>query len=142
MMPPGIEDRDADLWEAPVAIADAVGGHWPQTARVAAVTLVTAAKESSPSLGVRLLADIRAVFADRDAMATVDLLDRLHALDEAPWGDLRGKPLDPRGLANLLRPYEIGSTTVRVADWHGKGYRRDDFFDGWSRYLPPFPLHR
>lgn len=139
-MPPGIEDRDADLWEAPLAIADAAGGHWPRTARVAAVTHVTASKESSPSLGVRLLGDIWAVFADRDAMATVDLLDALHALDEAPWVDLRGKPLDPRGLANLLRPYEIGSTTVRVGDWHGKGFRRDDFFDAWCRYLPSPPI--
>src|SRR5262249_52324763 len=28
-MPSGIEDRDADVWEPLLAIADAVGGDWP-----------------------------------------------------------------------------------------------------------------
>ncbi len=30
-MPAGIEDRDADVWEALLAVADAAGGDWPQT---------------------------------------------------------------------------------------------------------------
>ncbi len=38
-MPPGIEDRDADVWEALLAVAELAGGHWPERARVAAVTL-------------------------------------------------------------------------------------------------------
>jgi len=43
-MPDGIADRDADVWEPLFLIADAAGGHWPDTARVTAVTLVTAGK--------------------------------------------------------------------------------------------------
>ncbi|HMF07336.1 MAG TPA: DUF3631 domain-containing protein [Methylocella sp.] len=61
-LPPGIEDRSADVWEPLIAIADAIGGDWPKRARDAAVALVTAAKEVEPSLGVRLLANIREVF--------------------------------------------------------------------------------
>jgi Protein of unknown function (DUF3631) len=38
-MPPGIEDRNADVWEPLLAIADAIGGDWPERARVAAVSL-------------------------------------------------------------------------------------------------------
>ena len=41
------------------------------------------------------------------------ILAGLHALDEAPWGDWYGKPLNPRDLAKLLRPYEIKSRFVR-----------------------------
>jgi hypothetical protein len=32
-MPRGIEDRAADCWEPLIAIADAVGSHWPDFAR-------------------------------------------------------------------------------------------------------------
>src|SRR5262249_45998418 len=31
-MPPGIEDRNADVWEPLLAVADAAGGIWPQRA--------------------------------------------------------------------------------------------------------------
>src|SRR5688572_7328753 len=39
-MPVGIEDRNADVWEALLAVANAAGGVWPSTAHVAAVSLV------------------------------------------------------------------------------------------------------
>ena len=45
-LPDEIQDRDADVWEPLIAIADAVGGQWPSKARVAAVALVR-------SLGMR-----------------------------------------------------------------------------------------
>ena len=143
-MPEGIEDRDADIWEPLLAVADAAGGHWPDTARVTAVTLVTLSKGSTPSLGVRLLADIRTVFTDRDrdSLATGDLLASLHDLDESPWGDLRGKPLDARGLAQRLREYDVKRTQIRVGERTAKGYRSEDFADAWERYLSLGPPPR
>jgi uncharacterized protein DUF3631 len=39
-LPIEIQDRDADVWEPLLAIADAIGGDWPAKARVTAVTLV------------------------------------------------------------------------------------------------------
>ena len=48
-MPNGVEDRDADMWEPLLVVADAAGGDWPNLARGAAVTLVTSAKEIEPS---------------------------------------------------------------------------------------------
>jgi hypothetical protein len=141
VMPPGIVDRDADVWEAPLAVADAAGGEWPARARVAAVALVAASKAGTPSLGVKLLADVRAVMADEDQLATEKLLHALHDLDESPWGDLRGKALDARGLSQRLRPYDIKPTTIRTDMGTPKGYRRQDFHDAWSRYLPAIPLN-
>lgn len=136
-MPAGIQDRDADVWEPLLAIADLAGGEWPKRARVAAVALVALAKESTPSLGVRLLHDVRTAFADRDQVATRELLELLHAAEESPWGDLRGKPLDDRGLARRLSAYGIKPTTIRTALSTPKGYRRTDFHDAWKRYLSP-----
>jgi len=66
------------------------------------------------SLGIRLLGDLREVFQGADQLHTATLLERLHKLDEAPWSDLRGKPLDARGLAYRLGAYGVGSKDVRI----------------------------
>jgi hypothetical protein len=136
-IPDGIADRDADMWEPLLAVADTAGGNWPERARVAAVALVALSKESTPSLGVRLLADLRDVLGDHDAMSTEVILTALTGLDEAPWADLKGGPLNARRLAQRLRQYGIKSKDIRIGDWHGKGYTREDLADSWSRYLGP-----
>jgi uncharacterized protein DUF3631 len=135
-MPPGLVDRPADVWEALLAIADLAGGDWPTRARKAAVKLNKERGEADPSLGVALLRDVRAVWDGREGMPTEELLRRLAALEESPWGDLRGKPLDARGLARRLRPFDVRPTNVRVGEEVRKGYLRADLHDAWTRYLP------
>ena len=108
-MPAGIEDRNADVWEPLFALADIADVGWPKRAREAAVALVKVLRDEEPSLGLRLLADLRTVFGTTEELATKDVLKALADLDEAPWGDIRGKPLDARGLANHLRPYGVRS---------------------------------
>ena len=132
-LPESIQDRDADLWEPLIAIADEVGGLWPQTARETGVYFVAESKNQPVSLGIRLLKDIREVFTD-DRLSTARLLERLHALDTAPWGSMRGEPIDDRFLARELGKYEIKSHTVRFSDKPLKGYLKSDFFDAWERY--------
>jgi hypothetical protein len=68
-------------------------------------------------------------------MSTEDVLAGLHELEESPWADIQGKPLNARGLAQRVRHYGIKSTDVRVGDWNGKGYKRADLWDTWTRYL-------
>jgi hypothetical protein len=135
-MPEGINDRPADVWEALLSVADAAGGPWPQLARVACVSLVSDAMGGQGSLGVLLLTDLRSVFGDREAMWTSEILDGLNNLEEAPWGDLKGKPLDARRLARLLKTYGVESRQVRIGDKSQKGYTREDLWDVWIRYLP------
>jgi Protein of unknown function (DUF3631) len=134
-MPDGIEDRNADVWEAPLAVADVAGGDWPKRARVAAVALVALARVETPSLGIRLLADLKKVFGDAEAMSTKSIIEALLKLDEAPWEDLKGKPIDARRLAGHLKPYGVESKTVRIVDSTPRGYTREDLFDPWTRYL-------
>jgi hypothetical protein len=135
-MPHGIADRDADVWEPLIAIADAAGGQWIELSRVAAVTLVTESKESSPSLGVRLLSDLYQVFGDHSALSTRQILDALVAMEEAPWADIKGTPINSRRLASYLRPYGVQSCTFRDGHQTAKGYKREDLHDAWLRYLP------
>jgi hypothetical protein len=134
-----LTDRDADVWERLVAIADAVGGDWPDRTRAAAVALVADAKDTEPSIGVRLLGDLRTAFGSALEMSTKSILHALIDMSEAPWGDMRGKPLDERGLARRLAAYGIRSRNLRIADVVVKGYRRTDLHDAWLRYLPASP---
>ena len=137
-MPQGVEDRDADMWEPLLAVADCIGGKWPERARKAAVSLVSSAREAEPSLGIRLLSDLQIVFIT-EVMGTTAILKALHDLPESPWTDLKGKPLNDRGLALRLRQYGIKSKQVRMGESTLKGYDRADFFDVWKRYVPPPP---
>ena len=136
VMPHGIADRDADVWEALIAVADLAGGNWPARSRAAAVSLVATSKAKSPSLGIRLLADIRAVFCTAEQMTTTALLEALNAMEDAPWGDLRGKALESRGLARMLSRYDVKPCKLRTGTATANGYRRADLHDTWQRYVP------
>jgi hypothetical protein len=106
-----VEDRAADTWEPLVAIVDAAGGHWPDTARTATLALTGA--DITPvqvSLKVRLLMDCRTVFGDAAGLPTGTLLDRLRGDDEAPRAGLG------QGSANCRRS---GPDAARV--WHRLG---------------------
>src|SRR5262245_45163271 len=61
-MPDGIEDRNADMWEPLLAVAEAAGKSWFKRGHVAAVALVAAVADQEPSLGIRLLSDLRDTF--------------------------------------------------------------------------------
>jgi hypothetical protein len=88
------------------------------------------------SPGVELLEHVRDAFAGAEALWTETLLERLHGCPESPWRDVKGKPLDDRGLARRLRGFSIKSRSVRLGSQHRKGYRAEDFHDAWKRYLP------
>jgi hypothetical protein len=136
-MPEGVRDRDADVWEALLAVADVAVGNWPARARAAAVALVAESKESSPSLGLRLLSDIRLVFGAGDRLWTKDLVSKLCNLEDAPWGDIRGKALSGPILGKLLKDYGIKADSVRDGVQVQRGFLKEWFYESWKRYLPP-----
>ncbi len=142
-MPAGLSDRAEDVWEALIAIADLAGGTWPQRARSAAVKLMAEAETGGAGnpLGIRLLADLRQVFAESggaDRLGTSDLLLRLYEIEDSPWRTLNhGKAVDANRLADLLRPFGIGSAQMWTPpNVNTRGYYRADFQDAWSRFLP------
>jgi hypothetical protein len=136
-MPPGVADRAADVWEPLLMVADLAGGGWPDRGREACTAFVTGAREDTASIGTRLLADLRVVFASADALFTQTILDKLHALSESPWADYSyGKPFSARDLADLLKEHQVKSRQLRIGEDSRKGYRRADLEDSWARYLP------
>jgi hypothetical protein len=138
-LPAAIADRDADVWEPLITCAALVGGEWPSRARSAAVALLKVAHDAEPSLGLRLLEDMREVFGGNTAMTTASILEKLIAMEEAPWGDIKGKPLDPRLLARLLKQYDIKPKVMRTGSATVRGYDREDFVEAFECYLSPTP---
>ena len=135
-MPDSVQDRDADVWEPLLAVADMAGGDWPERARVAAVSLVAQSRDSTSEPRHPLLADLKTVFGDHEALSTETILNRLKELPESPWTDIRGKPLTDRGLATRLRGYEVKPKTIRMGKGTLRGYTQTDLWDAWQRYLP------
>jgi hypothetical protein len=141
-LPDELDDRAQDIIEPLLAIADEVGGEYPEWSRRAAVGLLTGEeREDAESLGVRLLRNVRAVFDDKssDRLPTGKLLEALHVMEEAPWGSFRGEALDARGLARLLKPYGVKPEKLREGDDTFRGYRRTSFEGAWARYLSALP---
>jgi hypothetical protein len=143
-LPAELTDRQQDGAEPLLAIADVVGGSWPEALRLALVELCTEAQASDGSIGVQLLADIRQIFEARgvDRMASSELVGALAEIETSPWAEWsHGKPITPGKLARLLSRYEIGPRTVRLPEKTAKGYFQADFADAWVRYLSlPSPV--
>lgn len=135
-MPATVTDRAADVWEPLLMVADLAGGEWPDRARRAAVALVEAAKTNQGSIGVALLRDLKTVFGDLDRIRTETLLNELHGIDDSPWADWRGKPIDARWLSRHLANYGVKPARWRDAFGTQRGYLAADLRDPWSRYLP------
>ncbi len=135
VMPIGIEDRAADLWEPLLAVADAAGGEWSTRARQAAVALTDDADDAARQN--QLLADFRDVFdaAQKSVLSTDDVLAALRRIDEAPWGKFE---LSAADLAFRLRPYGVGPKQVRPDGRRQvRGYARADLEETFARYLRP-----
>jgi hypothetical protein len=146
-IPNELDDRQADICEGLLAIADMAGGEWPERSRNALV-LLCASEAEDDSLRVKLLSAISDEFVDAgvDRLATKELLERLiNQETDAPWAgwwenDLRnGNTRGPAAkLARLLKPYGIKARGIRLSDGTTpRGYMRDDFKDAWKRYCPP-----
>lgn len=136
-MPNKLDDRAEDAWRPLLAIADVVGGKWPDKARKAAEAIsgATAADAVSQSKGVLLLAHIRELFRSLDATSLQSsyLVHKLNENEEWPWGEWRGgKPISARGVAMKLKRYGVRPNQKSA----GSFYSAADFEDAWARYLP------
>jgi hypothetical protein len=132
LLPPELTARQQDGAEPLLAIADAAGGEWPNRARAALIEILTSIEASDESPGVRLLADIRAIFeaTGRDRLSSKKLIAELAQIESSPWAGV-----SVYRLAKLLRPFRIVPHTVRKGKSTFKGYMKQDFVEAWTRHL-------
>jgi hypothetical protein len=143
-IPDQLSDRQADICEPLLAIADAAGGVWPQRARETLVELCTSDAQEE-SRNVTLLSDIRCVFNTLgiDRIPTKDLLEQLIEQEtDGPWaiwweseirhGNVKGPAAK---LAGMLKRFGIKARVIRLSDNSTpRGYLKADFADVWERY--------
>ena len=140
-MPGGLRGRTADNWRHLLAIADAAGGEWPARARAAAETLAgSRAEGDDDAVTTALLADLRDLFEERgeDRLPSSVIVEHLGAMEERPWSEWRqGKPMTPRQLSALLKPFKVEPRSIRLSDNKtAKGYYLEHLLDAFGRYLP------
>jgi hypothetical protein len=135
-IPPGLNDRAADVWEPLLAIADIAGDYWPREARQAAAGLAEDSIESNP-IGALFL-DIFLLFTQEktDRVFTRALIAWLNELQSHAWAELnKGRPVNEQWLAQQLRPYRIRPRVVRIGEAVARGYHLNDFTDTFKRYI-------
>jgi hypothetical protein len=147
-LPTSLNDRAADNWRPLIAIADAVGGIWPDKARDAARVL-TDADADDLTLSQMALEDFRAIIErspDR-RIKSQDLAARFLEIADRPWFYFQGRQrgISARDIAALLKPYEIKPKKLRFGDQTLQGYEVDlnvqDMFDRYTRPQPELPEH-
>ena len=138
--PPGFNNRLSANWKLPLQIAQHAGGGWPEQARRSAIYLSRTPYE--PSIGVQLLAALRAMFGkDHTQITSEQVLQELLADPNSPWHEYRGRgPITKNQVAALLKDFEIRPVVVhptKRADLSRHGYRAAQFEDAFARFLPP-----
>jgi 5S rRNA maturation endonuclease (ribonuclease M5) len=137
-IPPGFYNRVRANWKLLLAIAEAAGGDWKQRAWQAAGAIEQVKEGFEPSLGVRLLQAMKAMFKqDIDCLLSKTVIAKLIEDPEQPWVEYKnGKPITQKQLAGLLGQYRIYSGTIHPDGLpDGKGYKRQQFEEVWERYL-------
>jgi hypothetical protein len=136
-MPNDIFNREADNWRGLIAIADTVGGKWPERARGALEQSHIQSEE--PSELVLLLSDIKNIFTERntDRLPSGILVNHLSWIEGHPWTEYRyGKPITQHQLAAVLKSVQITPQTIRVdSKTTLKGYLKHQFADAFDRYV-------
>lgn len=133
-VPEALNDRAQDNARFICAIADLIGGPWPERVRVALVEVAGQTEDKPQSEGVQLLRDIIGVFEVRGVhqINSTDLCNELCRLEESPWADCgMGRALTTQGMARMLKPFGISPGRDRIERF----YRRDSFADAVDRYL-------
>jgi hypothetical protein len=135
-----LSDRQNDVCEPLLAIAEIAGGGWPVKLRDSLVKLCNDQSHNDESVGILALRDIREIFesSDADRIASAELVQKLADVERSPWAEFRrtGKPITKAQLASILDRCGINPTVLRNGPAVFRGYDRYIFSDAWDRYLP------
>ncbi len=139
IMPPEIENsRAMDNWIPLFAVADAIGGEWPELCKAAYVRIHTIEESEDDSITTMLLTDIKQIFdeQDGDRMFSAELVAALAAMEDRPWETWsRGKPMTTNALSGRLKEFKIKPADIRIGDVNKKGYLLEKFKDAFKRYV-------
>ena len=137
-LPDKLDQRGMNIATPLLAIADVIGGDWPEKAREAIVTVRSKMLASEfVSDREQLLRDLKRVFGTRKTMTPEEIVSALSKLEETRW-----TLLSTKGLAATLNEFSehpggprITSKRKRIERKQQRVYLRSQFEDLWRRYL-------
>ena len=134
-MPESFYNRTADRWRPLFAIADCVGGTWPNRVRQVAISLESG--EAQESNAVMLLQDIETILTNTDPITSAGLAEELIKLDDRPWGEYgkMQKPISKNSVARILKTFNIKPHQIRFGEKNLRGYESEQFADAFRRYV-------
>jgi Protein of unknown function (DUF3631) len=130
--------RQSDVWRPLLAIADLAGGHWPETARTAALALHGVAEDEG-DYGLLLLEDLRTLFQEHGTrhLFSAIIAEELKKREDRPWPEYHhDKAITVSGIARLLRRFGVTPHQVRVGPDSQKGYSLEHLGPVFDTYLP------
>ena len=140
-MPSTLYSRAADNWRPLIAVADCVGGEWPERARRVARTF--AASVSDDTYSVVMLGDLSDIFDRRgvDRLHSDDIVSELGAMEDRPWSEWRnGKPITKTQLAKMLGGFNVTPKQIWSGGGNKRGYDLETLSPLFTRYLSARPL--
>jgi hypothetical protein len=140
-MPECLSDRQEDIWEPLLAIADAIGGDLPELARDAARTSC-ANNDDELGWGATQLAAIKKVVGDDGRITSADLINGLWEADALPSRLMEDDEPNYRKIGHWLSKFikSYGGKPARVLDFDGtksRGYEVAELQPLFDRYCPP-----
>jgi hypothetical protein len=124
-MPDGVVDRNADIWEPLIAIADLAGTDWSERSRKACVHLIGVSSKKDEPYPVKLLSQIREIYEedqDSKGVFTMELIEKLGP----SWG------LNPKSLSRVMSEYDVPISDLRISGSRARGYKWSDVEVAWK----------
>ena len=139
-MPEFMSDRQEDIWEPLLAIADAIGGDVPELARDAARVLCD--NDDELGYGAAQLAAIRKIVGDQSRITSADLINGLWEADALPSRLMEDDEPNHKKIGHWLSKFiqSYGgkpARKLRFGEQTFKGYERAELKPIFDRYCPP-----
>jgi hypothetical protein len=140
--PMGLDDRAEDCWFPMLAIAEVIGGNWPELTRKAALALSGARNDDDDTFSAKLLRALQEDFLNENQNGATgfegseDICTHLNEDKEAPWaGSKFRKGMTPELLAKNLARYKVKSERITLGGQKVRGFHWKHLKPIFDRYL-------
>jgi hypothetical protein len=137
ILPPNAYNRVGDNWHPLFAIAQVIGGDWPERILAAFNHLTSVAPPTAQEIPKLLLSDIRQIFTVSGAnkMRSKELLAALWKMPNRNWAraNKNNTPISDVWLGQQLAQFGITTHTLRFEGHNNKGYLLTDFADAFEK---------
>jgi hypothetical protein len=145
-IPDGLVDRDEEIAEPLLAVAEVAGGSWPERVRAAikALLLGQSGARQVETPAERLMSDIREVWTG-DQVGSATLAARMTSLRGAPWRAVFPDPARAAAeLSRYLAPRGITPVKIWLPDEQRsvQGYKAEQFIAAWAEIEAPSGIVR